>query len=72
MVKFEISTRLPMCPLDSVDKLAAFASFDVITPTLVGIAAEMAPIVKPVRVTVAAVDAATIPLCNVNTTELAA
>ena len=28
------------------------------------------PIVKPVRVTVAAVDAATVPLCTVNTTEL--
>ena len=71
MVKFVISTILPICPLDIAIKLAAFASFDVITLKLLGIAAEMAPIVKPVRVTVAAVDAATVPLCNVNTTELA-
>ena len=71
MVKFVISTRLPMWPLDNADKPAALASFDVDTLTLSGIAAEMAPIVKPVRVTVAAVDAATVPLCTVSTTELA-
>ena len=71
MVKFVISTRLPMLPLDNVDKPAALASFDVVTLMLLGIAAEMAPIVKPVSVTVAAVEAATVPFCNVNTTELA-
>ncbi len=60
-----------MCPHDIAIKLAAFASFDVVTLTLLGIAAEMAPIVKPDRVTVTAVDAATVPLCNVSTTELA-
>ena len=71
MVKFVISTRLPMLPLDNVDKPAALASFDVVTLTLLGIAAEMAPIVKPVSVTVAAIDARTVPLSTVNTKELA-
>jgi len=70
MLKPVTSTRLPMCPLDNVVKLPVLASFEVITLTLLGIAAVMAPIVKPVSVTVAAVDAATVPLCTVNTTEL--
>ena len=38
--------------------------------TLLTMLGVMAPIVKPVSVTVAAVDAATVPLCTVNTTEL--
>ena len=70
MLKPVTSTRLPMCPLDNVVKLPVLASFEVITLTLPGIAAVMAPIVKPVSVTVAAVDAATVPLCTVNTIEL--
>ena len=48
-----------------------FASCDVVTLTPLDTLAVEPPIVKPVSVTVAAVDAAIVPLCNVNTTELA-
>ncbi len=64
-------TQSPTGPLATEAEPPAFASCDVVTLTPLNTLAVTPPIVKPVSVTVAAVDAATIPLCTVNTTELA-
>ena len=63
-------TISPMGPLATEATPTVFASCDVVTLTPVETLAVAPPIVKPVNVTVAAVDAATVPLCTVNTTEL--
>ena len=63
-------TISPMGPLATEATPTVFASCDVVTLTPVETLAVAPPIVKPVSVTVAAVDAATVPLCTFNTTEL--
>ena len=64
-------TISPMGPLATEANPTVLASCDVITLTPLETLVVAPPIVRPVSVTVAAVDAATVPLRTVNTTELA-